>query len=189
MQQVGNRKVKNEYFKNAYGGNYRKAIEMDGYKCAKCGGESYLIIHHKDGNRRNNDLDNLTTLCKSCHADAHGQILRFKNPNLELIAELIDNGITYREIAEHLGVTRQRVHQIVRQAREKGFPMPEPRRKGKGTPSSLLEGRNKAILADYLKLADNGKPFFTIGELAEKYHLSRIRINQILRGLTNAKRR
>lgn len=41
-------------------------------KCALCGFEPVdacqLTIDHKDGNRRNNDKDNLQTLCRNCHA-------------------------------------------------------------------------------------------------------------------------
>ena len=35
--------------------------------CQLCGSEKNLDIHHKDGNWRNNELDNLVCLCRSCH--------------------------------------------------------------------------------------------------------------------------
>lgn len=35
--------------------------------CEKCGGTENLHIDHKDGNRSNNDSNNLQTLCKACH--------------------------------------------------------------------------------------------------------------------------
>ena len=44
------------------------------YKCEKCyltcwrGEKISLELHHKDGNRRNNNLDNLQLLCPNCHA-------------------------------------------------------------------------------------------------------------------------
>lgn len=45
-------------------------------KCQKCGwgeinpttGKCPLEIHHKDGNRTHNDLDNLELLCPNCHS-------------------------------------------------------------------------------------------------------------------------
>ena len=40
-------------------------------KCELCGSDSYLCVHHKDGNRNNNSLDNLITVCKKCHQVHH----------------------------------------------------------------------------------------------------------------------
>jgi|SRR3989338_1501912 len=42
-------------------------------KCRKCGiaDKRVLTVHHKDGNRRNNDIDNLEWLCRNCHAIIH----------------------------------------------------------------------------------------------------------------------
>lgn len=43
--------------------------------CIKCGTSSQteirLVIHHRDGDRTNNVLDNLWYLCPSCHALVH----------------------------------------------------------------------------------------------------------------------
>lgn len=36
-------------------------------KCEQCGSTKNLDIHHKDGNWKNNNLDNLICLCRSCH--------------------------------------------------------------------------------------------------------------------------
>lgn len=48
--------------------NYRqKALEHYGRKCQKCGSTKNLVVHHKDGNRHNNNLSNLVVLCWSCH--------------------------------------------------------------------------------------------------------------------------
>jgi DNA-directed RNA polymerase specialized sigma subunit len=99
-----------------------KALERDHYKCAECGSDNYVIVHHKDESRKkgnknmNNSLENLITLCKSCHADAHKQTMRFKNPNIQLIIELRSQGKTFQFIADHLGISRQRVHQIYRKS-------------------------------------------------------------------------
>lgn len=41
--------------------------------CRDCGYENKkaLVIHHKDQNRRNNDISNLTWLCRNCHYLVH----------------------------------------------------------------------------------------------------------------------
>jgi 5-methylcytosine-specific restriction endonuclease McrA len=35
--------------------------------CEKCGGTEKLHVDHIDGNRSNNELSNLQTLCQDCH--------------------------------------------------------------------------------------------------------------------------
>lgn len=56
--------------------NIRQALfkrELKEKKCEKCGLEKWLgedipvEIHHKDGNKLNNTLDNLEVLCPNCH--------------------------------------------------------------------------------------------------------------------------
>lgn len=44
------------------------------HKCARCGYDSDidgLDVHHKDGNRQNNKLENLIILCGTCHRIVH----------------------------------------------------------------------------------------------------------------------
>lgn len=50
--------------------SYRKDIKSF---CECCGEDRYylLIVHHKDGNRKNNDKENKATLCFNCHATKH----------------------------------------------------------------------------------------------------------------------
>ena len=67
-----------ERFRN---GHFIKAAEakpalvhLRGHKCERCGRTHWLgeliplEVHHKDGDRRNNDLTNLELLCANCHA-------------------------------------------------------------------------------------------------------------------------
>jgi len=41
--------------------------------CSKCGhnDERVLVAHHKDGNRKNNNIENLEWLCRNCHYLVH----------------------------------------------------------------------------------------------------------------------
>ena len=62
----------------AFSGNRAKALERDGFACCHCRTQSDLCVHHIDGNgttspreSRNNSLDNLMTLCRSCHTRVH----------------------------------------------------------------------------------------------------------------------
>jgi len=51
----------------------QKALERDGYECTKCGSKDDLLVHHieplPDGAEF--DLENLSTLCISCHGSIH----------------------------------------------------------------------------------------------------------------------
>lgn len=53
-----------------------EALEKDGRCCSNCGSTEQLVVHHKDENGRgsdepNNDLTNLSTLCRRCHIEEH----------------------------------------------------------------------------------------------------------------------
>ena len=81
-----------------FGGNKQKVLERDNFQCQECGmtQEQHFIlfgyglaIHHIDGKGiysevKNNDLDNLQTLCLRCHMLIH------KNPDKKMIKEFFD---------------------------------------------------------------------------------------------------
>jgi len=47
----------------------KRAIkERDFFMCQICGNDNYLVVHHIDYNKKNSNLDNLITLCPSCHS-------------------------------------------------------------------------------------------------------------------------
>ena len=52
--------------------SYRqKALKSLNRVCARCGYDEYveiLQVHHIDGNRDNNNINNLIILCPNCHA-------------------------------------------------------------------------------------------------------------------------
>ncbi len=66
--------IKSEQFR--FGNNRIKVLERDNYKCVKCGSINLICVHHIDGSGRgsknhNNNLDNLITLCRTCHIEIH----------------------------------------------------------------------------------------------------------------------
>jgi len=65
-------KIKRQTHPRLWNFGYRKFIKP---KCEKCGFESIHIcqldIHHKDGDRSNNNESNLITLCPPCHRIEH----------------------------------------------------------------------------------------------------------------------
>lgn len=46
----------------------RKIEDVD---CSICGSKENRVVHHKDGNPHNNELDNLQVLCTKCHVHLH----------------------------------------------------------------------------------------------------------------------
>lgn len=73
-----NVKSQNDYM---FGGNRIKVLERDNYTCQTCGITSEstrIVVHHKDrtgwGKKKkdkNNDMDNLISLCVPCHLAVH----------------------------------------------------------------------------------------------------------------------
>lgn len=65
--------------------NYReKCLNEEGEWCNVCGSERFVEVHHKDGNRSNNELDNLIPLCRDCHKQVH----HYRNPSRPELAKL-----------------------------------------------------------------------------------------------------
>lgn len=54
----------------------RKALDEYGHVCAVCGETENLEVHHRDGDRTNNTLDNLLPLCVGCHQKLHKEGLK-----------------------------------------------------------------------------------------------------------------
>lgn len=55
----------------------RECLEQKGAQCLLCPeddpttGWENIVVHHVDGDRSNNDLDNLIPVCYSCHSKIH----------------------------------------------------------------------------------------------------------------------
>lgn len=47
------------------------AIRFLGAACKICGKTEDLVIHHKNGNASNDNIENLIVLCKACHKKKH----------------------------------------------------------------------------------------------------------------------
>ncbi len=78
----------------AYAQIHATVINRDGGECTACGSNEDLIVHHKDGNDRNNEVGNLITLCRSCHVKTHDISVRSpykrKIVNWRLRADLLE---------------------------------------------------------------------------------------------------
>lgn len=52
----------------------RKIFTIRPKTCERCGynkHEAAIIVHHKDRNRKNDNIDNLEVLCANCHLEEH----------------------------------------------------------------------------------------------------------------------
>ena len=53
---------------------YCEMADIEGEYCHLCGAlptERQLVIHHKDNNNYNNDISNITLLCRTCNYNTH----------------------------------------------------------------------------------------------------------------------
>lgn len=86
-----------------WGGNWKAALERDGYKCQACGAEHGLHVHHRDGSGEtdspNHELSNLQTLCRTCHKRIHTITYRIVD------GQVVVSGLVF----ELLGVTSVKV--------------------------------------------------------------------------------
>lgn len=96
--------------------NRLRCKERDGFTCQLCGSTLNLHAHHVDNEGKhktpnpNNELDNLITLCHSCHIKMHYLV----NDRWEDIKALHQEGLTLQTIGDIYGVSRQRIHQILK---------------------------------------------------------------------------
>ena len=66
---------------------HKRAQKYKKTSCQICGATTKLQVHHQDGNPMNNALDNLITLCGSCHLKwhwTHGK----KNPKRQTVCKI-----------------------------------------------------------------------------------------------------
>jgi hypothetical protein len=106
-----------------------KALQRDSFICQRCGVEA-TEVHHKDGTgsnnfwkERNNKLDNLISVCHKCNIQLDLELWGTTNFNKgkwkkdvernNMILEL-SKKFSQSEISRKLGITRQRVNQIIK---------------------------------------------------------------------------
>lgn len=65
---------------------------MNTVVCEACGFSKGLEIHHIDWNHENDHPDNLQTLCKYCHMQAH----KLGKPEFERMLELVNFNPAYK---------------------------------------------------------------------------------------------
>lgn len=49
-------------------------MDAVGWRCERCGTGPPFEVHHKDGDRGNNDPENLEALCPPCHLAEHDRL-------------------------------------------------------------------------------------------------------------------
>lgn len=49
----------------------QQLIKIYGHSCQVCGFNIIIQVHHIDGNRKNNQIDNFVLLCPNCHFSLH----------------------------------------------------------------------------------------------------------------------
>ena|SRR5271167_3798758 len=68
----------------------QQVLERDGHRCRVCNGTEQLNVHHRTYERRGDeDLNDLTTLCRSCHEYFHH---REKGGNTQVVVTIENNG-------------------------------------------------------------------------------------------------
>lgn len=53
------------------GSHRQRALDEHGRRCANCGASEGIEVHHRDGDRSNNEVSNLLPLCRHCHRRLH----------------------------------------------------------------------------------------------------------------------
>lgn len=93
------------------------------------------VVHHKDGNKRNNDLSNLEVMSLSEHAREHNKnrivseetrekfskasygrkstSRKFNDAQIEQIKTLHNDGVSNRKIAKQFNVSHQTINDII----------------------------------------------------------------------------
>ena len=125
-------------YKNGSGSGYvskksSELLDILGRKCVKCGATESIIVNYKDGNRRNQVIENAEPICRSCRA-----ILKWEGNKKYKTKEERNKSITERarknrdlrrrdkfiyhfgksdflftnDVAKALGISRERVRQL-----------------------------------------------------------------------------
>jgi len=123
-----------------------KCLDEKEEVCQECGSEERVEIHHMDGDRENNHIDNLIPLCRSCHQGVHSGreglehlteqllpddertrvILIHANPKMQESLDLVklETGATYhRDAVMHILSEYHEIYGVIQDYRD-GLPDP-----------------------------------------------------------------
>jgi hypothetical protein len=67
-----------------------KCINQKGDYCHVCEATNDIRVHHIDGDRKNNDVENLIPLCRTCHAKVHTKTSQ--TPEIDELTEQLEDG-------------------------------------------------------------------------------------------------
>ena len=83
-------------------------------QCSLCEKKERLCVHHKNRDRSDNRIENLTVLCYLCHDRWHEMLYKIDKDKIndKKIVKLRYAGFTFGEIQDYLGVTKSRVSYI-----------------------------------------------------------------------------
>lgn len=166
--------------KYLFGGNREAAIQRDGEKCVRCGvtREEHLVkfgkditVDHIDGrgsktpkHLKNNSLDNLQTLCLSCHGVKDFKLFDRKLTTVQKVnIRHMRDTLSQAKVAELYGVHQTYVGYLQREIRENSEEPPERfllylkakamRDDGRSTPyiAKKLGFRNSSSIVSLLK--------------------------------------
>lgn len=105
-----------------YGGLHFQVLKRDNFQCANCRETEQLHVHHKDEDVTHNTLENLVTLCQSCHKRIHhtGELNNhYKHITKEQIVRAIELTSNLEEATKVLGITRKT---LMKKRKEYGLP-------------------------------------------------------------------
>lgn len=120
-----------------YGGLRYDVLKRDNFKCTKCGVSIDLHVHHIDEDVKHNEMDNLLTLCQSCHKSHHHTGYRntkYKHVTKEQIENAIKATSSLEEASKLIGITRSNLR---RKRMDYGMEQMPNARKGKENPQYI----------------------------------------------------
>lgn len=83
------------------------ALQQCGYQCIYCKSKKNVTVHP--------GLNTYVAVCRYCISQHYNLKIKIVEPTTDLIYNLAMNGMTYEEIGEYLGHTRQHIHAITKE--------------------------------------------------------------------------
>lgn len=114
--------------KSGWEGKRRRAIERDEFQCQECGvhggpnGEAQLHVDHvtPQATGGSDDVENLRTLCRSCHMAKHGSERRHDYADVDEVAPAIQ--AVFEEMADPPIVLRSTLYDLLCESLETDYP-------------------------------------------------------------------